>query len=163
MQRKLRQKLLRELLKNSKRSDRELAGILKVSQPTITRTRHKLEEDGTIRDYTITPDFKKMGLELLAINFARIRPEILASGISERASEFIAKFPTTIFASTGQGLGMNAVSIGVYKNFTEYHKKVNLMRTEWKDLVEDIQSFVIPIGEGEFKRFSLTHLKDLPL
>ena len=163
MRKNLRQKLLRELLKNSKRSDRELAKILKVSQPTITRTRHKLEKDGTIRDYTITPDFRKMGLELLAINFARIRPEILSSKMSERASEFVAKFPTTIFASAGQGMGMNAVSIAVYKDFTEFHKKVNLMRTEWKDVVEDIQSFIVPIGEGEFKRFSLTHLKDLPL
>jgi len=104
-----------------------------------------------------------MGLELLAINFAKLRPEILSSEMNGRAKEFISKFPTTIFASVGQGLGMNAVSIGVYKNFTEYHRKVNLMRTEWKDLVEDIQSFVVPIGEGEFKRFSLTHLKDLPL
>ena len=37
------------------------------------------------------------------------------------------------------------------------------MRTEWKDAVEDIQSFVIPIGEGEFKRLSLAHLGDVPL
>jgi len=44
MRKELPQKLLRELLKNSKRSDRDLAKILKVSQPTITRTRHKLEK-----------------------------------------------------------------------------------------------------------------------
>jgi DNA-binding Lrp family transcriptional regulator len=114
MRKNLRQKLLRELLKNSKRSDRELAKILKVSQPTITRTRHKLEKDGTIRDYTITPDFRKMGLELLAINFAKIRPEILSSEVSARASEFVAKFPTTIFASAGQGMGMNCCLQGFY-------------------------------------------------
>ena len=38
--------LLLELLKDSKRSDRELAKILGVSQPTITRLRHKLEKNG---------------------------------------------------------------------------------------------------------------------
>ena len=67
MRKELPQKLLRELLKNSKRSDRDLAKILKVSQPTITRTRHKLEKSGMIQDYTIIPDFEKMGFEILVV------------------------------------------------------------------------------------------------
>jgi len=164
MGKKLAQRLLRELLKNSKRSDRELAKILNVSQATITRTRHKLEMNGTIEDYTIIPDFEKMGFELLAINFAKLRPEILTPETSEKAREFIAKFPNTIFASSGQGMGMNAVDIAFYRNYAEYHQRVNLMKTEWRDFVDDIQSFIVPIGgKGEFKRFSLTHLKDVPI
>ena len=163
MRKDLPQKLLRELLKNSKQSDRELAKILKVSQPTITRTRHKLEKSGLIKDYTIVPDFKKMGFQLLAINLAKIRPEVLSSGVIEKAREFIERFPNTIFASTGEGMGMNAVDIAFYGSFTEYHKRANVMRTEWKEIIEDLQSFIVPIGEGEFKRFSLAHLGDLPL
>jgi len=162
MRKELPPKLLRELLKNSKRSDKELANILKVSQPTITRARHKLEKNGMIEDYTIIPNFKEMGFELLVINLAKIRPEILSSD-KEKAGEFIAKFPTTIFASVGEGMGMNAVSISFYKNYTEYHQRVNQFLIEWKGFVEDIQSFVVPIKEGEFKRFSLSHLKDVPL
>ena len=115
-----------------------------------------------IEDYTIIPDFRKMGFELLVINFAKIRPEIL-SDASEKAKEFIAKFPNTIFASTGEGMGMNAVSIAFYRNFAEYHKRANLMRTEWKGFVDEIQSFVVSLREGEFKRFSLSYLKDIPL
>ena len=164
MRKELPHKLLRELLKNSKRSDRELARILKVSQPTITRTRQKLEKDGLIQDYTVVPDFREMGFEILAINFARIRPEILSSEeLGLKAKEFIASFPSAVFASSGEGLGMNAISIGLYRNYTELHNRVSLMREKWKDLVESIQSFVVAIGEGEFKRFSLTHLKDVPL
>ncbi len=164
MREELAQRLLRELLENSKRSDRDLAKILNVSQATITRTRHKLETNGTIKDYTIIPDFGKMGFELLAINFAKIRPQLLSSEMKAKATEFIAKFPNTIFASSGQGMGMNAVDIGFYRNFTEYQERINLMRTEWKDFVENIQSFIVPIGrKGEFKSFSLTHLKDVPL
>jgi len=163
MRKELYQLLLRELLKNSRQSDRDLARALNVSQPTISRIRNKLEKNGMIQDYTIIPDFKKMGFELLGINFAKLRPEALESGFKEKAREFIAKFPDMIFASTGEGMGMNAVSISFYRNYTEYHKRVKLMRTEWKDVIEDIQSFVVAIGEGEFKRFSLTHLKDVPL
>ena len=162
MRKELYQLLLRELLKNSRQSDRDLARALNVSQPTISRIRNKLEKNGMILDYTIIPDFKKMGFELLGINFAKLRAEALLSRFNEKAREFIAKFPNTIFASTGEGMGMNAVSISFYRNFAEYHKRVKMMRTEWQDLIEDIQSFVVAIGEGEFKRFSLTHLKDVP-
>jgi DNA-binding Lrp family transcriptional regulator len=163
MRKGLPQKLLRELLKNSKQSDRELARTLNVSQPTISRARHKLEKSGMIKDYTIVPDFKKMGFQLLAVNFAKIRPEVFSSGMREKAKEFIEKFPNTIFASTGEGMGMNAVDIAFYRSFTEYHNRANLMRTEWKDIIEDLQSFIVPIGEGEFKRFSLAYLGDIPL
>lgn len=161
MRKQLPQQLLRELLRNSKRSDRELAKVLKVSQPTVTRARHRLEKSEIVQDYTIVPDFKRMGFELLAINFAKIRPEILSSNVAEKARAFIAKFPNTIFAAAGEGMGMNAVDIALYKNFAEFHERVNLMRTEWKDVVEDIQSFIIPIGREEFKKFSLTYLADV--
>jgi len=61
----LPQKLLRELLRNSKRSDRDLAKILKVSQPTISRTRHKLEKD-RIDGYTIIPKWLKTDFKIFA-------------------------------------------------------------------------------------------------
>ena len=50
MRKELPQQLLRELLKNSKRSDRELSKILGVSQPTITRARTKLVNEGVIKE-----------------------------------------------------------------------------------------------------------------
>jgi DNA-binding Lrp family transcriptional regulator len=161
MRKELPHKLLRELLKNSKRSDRELAKTLKVSQPTITRTRHKLEQNGMIQDYTIIPNFRKMGFEILALTFVKMRPEILTPETMEQARKYAAKFPNAVFASTGEGLGMTGVIISFHKNYTDYHKKVNLLRVDWKEFAEDIQSFVISIGETEFKRFSLTYLRNV--
>jgi len=163
MAKDLAQKLLRELLKNSKRSDRDLAKVLRVSQPTITRARHRLEKSGMIKDYTVVPDFKKMGFQLLVINLAKIRPEVLLSEMQEKLREYATQFPNTILASTGDGMGMNAVSISFYGSFTEFHRRANQRRIEWKDIIEDLQSFVIPIGEMEFKRFSLKYLGDVPL
>ncbi len=163
MRKELPQKLLRELLKNSKRSDRELAKVLGVSQPTVTRARHKLEKEGVIRDYTVIPDFKKMGFEIMAINLVKISPENLTPETTERAQKFTARFPNTIFASVGEGMGMNGVSISFYRNYTEYSDRMKQARAEWKDLFSDIQSFVIALGEGEYKRLSLTYLKNAPI
>ncbi|MBE0513125.1 winged helix-turn-helix transcriptional regulator, partial [Candidatus Bathyarchaeota archaeon] len=61
--------LLYELMKNSKRSDRELAKVVKVSQPTITRMRKNLEKMEYIREYTIVPAVEKLGFELTALTF----------------------------------------------------------------------------------------------
>ena len=155
--------LLLELLKNSKRSDRELAKILGVSQPTITRTRRKLEKDGMIKDYTIVPDFKKMGFELLTIIFAKIRSDMLKPEVKEKAKAYVDKFPNAIFCSLGEGLGASLVAIVLNKNYTEYSQILNAARIEWGSFAEDFRSFVVAIGEGDFKRFSLSHLKDVPI
>jgi len=163
MRKELPQQLLRELLQNSKRSDRDLAKVLKVSQPTITRTRHKLEKKGLVEDYTIIPNFKKMGFEILALTFVKMRSEILTPETMEEARKYAAQFPNAIFASTGEGLGMTGVIISFHKNYTDYHNKLNMLRIDWKELADDIQGFVVSIGTGEFKKFSLTHLKDVPL
>jgi len=64
MKKKERQ-FLSELLKDSKRSDREIAKVLGVSQPTITRMRNRLVEEGLIKEFTIIPEFAKMGYEIL--------------------------------------------------------------------------------------------------
>ena len=164
MRKELARQLLRELLKNSKRSDRELAKVLKVSQPTITRARRKLEREGIVQDYTVTPNFRKMGFEILALTFMKMRPEILSPEVMEEARKYAAKFPNGIFVSTGEGLGMTTVIIAFHRNYTDYHKHLNQMRVDWKDFTEEIKSFVATIGEGgEYKRFSLTYLKDVPL
>jgi len=163
MREELRQKLLRELLKDSKRSDRDLAKVLDVSQATITRTRHKLASDGLILDYTVVPDFRKMGFEILALTFVKMHPEILTTETLKSVKEYAAKFPNAIFTASGEGLGMTGVIISLHKDYTDYHQKLNLLRMDWKDYTEDIRSFIISLKEGEIKRFSLTYLKDVPL
>ncbi len=64
-------KLISELMKNSRKSDRELAKVIGVSQPTITRTRARLEKEGYIREYTAIPDFRRLGYEIMAFIFVK--------------------------------------------------------------------------------------------
>jgi len=164
MRKELAQQLLRELLKNSKRSDRDLAKVLKVSQPTITRTRHKLEKNGMIQDYTIIPDFRKMGFELMTILLVKIRPEDMSSEAMIKAKEYARKaHPHVILSTLGEGMGMNGVAISFHKNYREFQRHLTQLRNEWKDYLQEIQIFIVSLGEGELKRLSLTHLKDVPL
>ncbi len=58
---------------------------------------------------------------------------------------------------------MNGVVISFHKDYSDYHHHLNHLRVDWKDFLKDIQSFIVSLGREEFKRFSLTYLKDVPL
>ncbi|MFA5869747.1 MAG: winged helix-turn-helix transcriptional regulator, partial [Candidatus Bathyarchaeia archaeon] len=57
-------KLLQELLKDSKRSQRELAKAIGVSTATVINHITRLESAGVIKDYTIMVDWERLGYEL---------------------------------------------------------------------------------------------------
>ena len=59
-------KLIRELILNSKRSDRDLAKEIQTTQPTIGRIRKKIEKEGYISEYSAFPDLSKLNIKLIA-------------------------------------------------------------------------------------------------
>ena len=66
-------KLISELMKNSQRSDREIAKAIGVSQPTVTGTKAKLKREGCLLEYTLIPNFEKLGYEIFDLTFASIK------------------------------------------------------------------------------------------
>ena len=76
-------RLLFALIKRSRRSDRELAKVLKVSQPTVTRKRAKLEKEGYIREYTVIPDFPKLGFQIMSVIFTKFKSSIPSETLEE--------------------------------------------------------------------------------
>jgi DNA-binding Lrp family transcriptional regulator len=60
-------KLLGELLKDSKRSYRELAKAIGVSAATVINHVQRLESAGVIKDYTVRLDHERLGYELTVI------------------------------------------------------------------------------------------------
>lgn len=153
-------KLLAEFLKNSKRSDRELARVLNSSQPTITRARQKLEREGLIKSYTVIADWRKLGFEIMAFTFLKMRPEVRSKELFRKIKQYSEKFPFTIYVASGEGLGMTGVVIALHRSYREYMHYLSLFRIDWKDYVEDIQSFITTPGESEIKELSFTYLAE---
>ena len=79
-------RLLLEYLKDSKRSDRQLAKTVGVSQPTITRMRSRLVREGMIKEFTVIPDFARMGYTIMAISCAKFKMGKMAE-LKEKAEE----------------------------------------------------------------------------
>ena len=150
-------RLLLELLKDSKRSDRELAKVLGVSQPTVSRTRSRLVKEGIIREFTVIPDFVKMGYELMAITCTktRMKPELL-----ERARESTIAKPSIIFAARAEGMGKNGVLISMHKDYTDFSNFLSQYLTEWNDEIEDYGTILISLKGKSIKPFSLKYLAE---
>jgi DNA-binding Lrp family transcriptional regulator len=158
-------RLISELMKGSRRSDRELARALKVSQPTVSRIRTRLEKEGIIKEYTMIPDLGKLGIEIVAVTFGLWSTEKIneysESVRIEKAKQFISKHPNVVFASSGIGLGMGRMIVSVHKTYSDYVEFIREMRAEWAGLLTNIESFIISVSVDAMpKQFTLSKLME---
>ena len=160
------QKLLRlvsEMLKNSKKSDRELAGILGVSQPTVSRTRARIEKE-YIKTYTIIPDFQKLGYNIMAFIMAKLKPYSNTSSaekIMQQSKEWITNHPNIIFATAGEGFGKDFIIISLHKTYSDYAKFVRSFNLDWGASLDNFEAFLVSIGsEYTMRDFDLKYLAE---
>jgi len=151
-------KLLSELLKDSKRSDREVAKVLGMSQASVTRMRNKLVRDGLIQQFTIIPNVVKLGFEIIALSSFRSQD---TSEIAERAIKSTMSKPNVLFAARAEGSGKNAVVISLHKNYTDFSNFLAEIRREGKGVIEDYDTQLVSLKGFIAKPFSLKYLADL--
>ena len=155
---RIMKKLFSELLKDSKRSDRELAKVLGVSQPTVSRIRNKLVKDGFIKEFTAIPDLEKTGFELMAISC--VKKKITEESV-EKGEKWMMKHPNIIFAAAAEGMGKNGVMISVHRNYSEYSNFVRENLQYWGHEIEDYDSMLISLRGIIAKPLSLRYLAEL--
>ncbi|MCW4045191.1 MAG: AsnC family transcriptional regulator [Candidatus Bathyarchaeota archaeon] len=154
-------KLLFELMKDSHRSDRQLAKALGVSQPTVTRRRTMLESN-IIEGYTITPTFGKIGFEIAAFTF--VKSKLHKAGkekeeASKKLKDWYMKQPNVVMALDGRGMGWDVVCVSLHKKYTDFAQFVRTHDSELADLITESQSFTADLTPGVIiKPFSLKYL-----
>jgi len=156
-------KLLFEFMKNCKRSDREIAKIIGVSQPTVTRKRARLIETELIRQFTAVPSLDKIGYEIAALTFTNVKASTNENPkkLRDKEQEWAEKHNEILFASSGFGMGMNGVIVSVHKSYTDYQKFLTELRTDWAEQVVNIRSFILSLRNRETvtKDFSFASLE----
>lgn len=150
-------KLLLELLKDSKRSDRELAKVLDVSQPTVSRMRSKLVKEGVIREFTVIPDFVKMGYEVMAITCVKTKHTLEHM---EKAEKSIMAKPNVIFSARAEGVGKNGVMITMHKDYTDFSNFLAEHLLEMGDDIKDHCTMLISLKGRIVKPLSLAYLAE---
>ena len=145
-------RIISELLKNSKVSDRELGKKLGVSQTTISRRRALLERE-LFDGYTIVPKWDKLGYEILAVSFVKIKSEVATEEryktSRERGMKWLMSQPNIIMTAASRGMGMDAFNISLHRGYSDYDEWFRNFRLEWGDLVDDIQSVLVNLHGKE--------------
>ena len=142
--------LLSELTKNSRRSDRDLAKILGLSQPSVSRLRKILEKEAILQ-YTAIPDFSYLGFDLMVFTLYRMKESL--QPIRERAEQWLREQPNILFSSEGQGMEADRVTISVhrdYADFSEFHKR---FRREMSPHFETFKTFIVSLRGHKISRF----------
>ena len=156
-------RLVSEMLKNSKKSDRELANILGVSQPTVSRTRARIEKE-YIKTYTIIPDFKKLGYQIMAFSLAKTKtyPETSKfENIMQNSKDWVYKHPNVIFASDGEGFGKDLVIISFHKDYSAYTSFMRSFAIDLGNSLDNFESFLVSIGSHyTLRNFDLKYLAE---
>jgi len=163
MRKDLPHELLMELLRNSKQSDRDLAKILKVSQPTITRARHKLEKD-SIEGYTIIPNWQKTNFKIFAFTFIKSKFKYGSAdkrkAAIQKAREWLMKQPNVIFSAGGEGMGWDGLTVSIHKSYSCYTKFKRKHETELGDIIDASQTYVVNLEGTIPKPLHLKYLAD---
>jgi len=151
-------KLLFELIKNSRRSDRDLAKILGISQPTVTRLRNVLEKKA-IEQYTAIPNLSYIGFDIVAFIFSSTKE--LVHPLWDKGREWAKEQPNIVFVSTGQGMDADALMISVHKDYADFCRFYHTFRRDWGKYLEDFKVFLISIsGSIMLKHFTFNYLID---
>ncbi|HVP26350.1 MAG TPA: winged helix-turn-helix transcriptional regulator [Candidatus Bathyarchaeia archaeon] len=156
-------KLIAELMKNSRRSDRDLAKALGVSQPTVSRTIRKLEKDGIIKEYTMIPDFAKLGYELMGITLMNVdedSPEHLAQAREKGARMFEKEtVHANLMAVSGSEAYKNRAFITFYKTYADYAKAMDLVKQIPFSEATNVDSFLVDLnGQSHYRLLTLSEI-----
>ena len=145
-------KIISELIKNCRISDRKLSKVVGVSQPTVSRKRAWLEKEELL-NFTAVPNFSKFGFEIMAFSFYSWMPK--ATGelienpeeITKKFSTFLSKHKNIIFTSHGRGLGMERMMISLHVSYSDYVRLVHDVEQVWGKYLHQSNSFVVSLKE----------------
>jgi DNA-binding Lrp family transcriptional regulator len=157
-------KILFELMKDSKRSDRQLARVLHVSQPTITRRRTMLEKE-LIDGYTAIPKWEKLGYELFVFTFVNTEivyePKEKSEAATKKVREWMMRHPNVIVAGKGSGMGSNGFFLSIHKNYSDYEKFISEHDNALGEFTRETRHFIVSIeGLNMIKPFHLKYLAE---
>ena len=155
-------KLLSELMKNSRRSDRDLARRIGTSQPTVTRVRTRLEKEGYIREYTMIPDFQKLGYELAALTFANLREGLTPEEVDQARKKGREMEQKTAFQSMmilrGIGLGHELVLASFHPDYSSFISFTRMIKQFPFVNTSSVESFLISLADEHYRHLTFSTL-----
>lgn len=157
-------KILFELMKNARISDRQLAKKLGTSQPTVSRKRAYLEKE-LFDGYTVVPKWGKLGYELLAITLVKSKPIFSSKenydAVSKRGFRWLGNQPHVLMGGAIEGVGFNSFLMSVHKSYSDYNGFLHQLKLDMGDLIDDVQTLLVDlVAESRIKPLHVKYLAE---
>jgi hypothetical protein len=116
-------------------------------------------KEGLILHFSAIPDLGKMGYEIMAFSFVKFKLDHVTE-IQDMAQEWAKKHPQIVFTSRAQGMGADALSISVHKNYAAYKEFLIQNRECWGDFMETVNFILVDLHGELTKPFSFKSLAE---
>jgi DNA-binding Lrp family transcriptional regulator len=142
-------RLICELMKNSRKNNKELARLVGVSQPTVKRLIKKLEMEGYVREYTVIPDFSKLGFCIMAMTFVKWPKKFTEEEydrIVKAATDLDKKKSMSIIMVVrGIGSDYDMVIVSVHENYSACRELIDDIKQLPLASTFDTQCFLVDL------------------
>jgi len=157
-------KILFELMKDARRSDRALAKVLGMSQPTVTRRRTLLEKE-LIDGYTAIPKWEKIGYCLFAMTFIKIKPVLATKekyqSVRKRGLEWLMSQPNIIMSGACRGMGVDSFMISLHTTYSDYDEFMRSYRLEMGEFIDNVECILVNLcGKELLKPLNFKYLTE---
>ena len=156
-------RLLFEYLKDSDRSDQQIAKDLGISSATVSRLKSKLIKEGFVTHFSAIPDLGKMGYDILAFSLVKFNKDAMVGHMPEiikKAKSWVKSQPEILFDSIAEGMETDAVTISVHKNYAAYKDFLAQNKSTWGKFMSEVHSILVDLKGYINKPFSFEYLTE---
>ena len=134
--------IIRELYRDSRQSNRQIAKKLKSNQSKVNRRISWLLENGYIKKFTIQPDFWKLGKSVFAVIYVKLSIEALNKNnlVVEDIALNLKKHPSVFHSLVISG-EWDILLIVRTNNIDELHNFINNFIRKEKCVADDLTFF----------------------
>lgn len=123
----------------------------------------KLEKQGYIKEYTMIPDFSKLGYRILALIFVKLK-KTLSPEEAEKARQITIESLSKssfgiVMLERGIGLGYDGVIMAYYPDYASYVKHRNTIKAYPFIELSEADAFLINLNDKvHYRPLTLSHL-----
>lgn len=128
--------VLRQIIDHSKVPDSKIATDMGISPQAVFKIRAKLENLGIIKGYAPIIDFKKIGINVLALLVIRLKPDVWNRFSDDLVSERISKIPYLVAAYRVADARASHILLIGFRDTAQKEYYLARIQTKYADMIE---------------------------
>jgi len=139
--------VLRKIIDHAKIPDSKIAEEIGISPQAVFKIRSKLENLGIIKGYMPIIDFKKIGIEVMALVILGIKPKVWDNYTDDLVSERISKIPYIISAYRLADSSASHILLIGFRNNAQKDEHISLLQTKHSNEIEIKQVYTFSVDK----------------